>query len=117
MHKVNAEVAKNIGLIIKFNRRKRNISQVELAKKIGITRTYLNLIENQKKIPSFLLLKEIADQLGKTITELELEAISEDYNGELLTLKVIADVKKIIQGTDRIKQQKLVEFMEVLINS
>lgn len=117
MNKVHPEVAKNIGLVIKYNRQKKGISQEKLAKRVGIARAYLSRIETQDRTPSFLMFKEIARKLGKTTTEMGIEALSENCDGELLALKAMSAVKKVLQGGDRAKQQKLLKFLESLVDS
>ncbi|KEH98254.1 hypothetical protein Z962_12440 [Clostridium botulinum C/D str. BKT12695] len=49
--------------IIKKYRLIRNITQSELARKSGVSRSYLSEIESGKKIPS----KEIANKLGTAL--------------------------------------------------
>lgn len=52
---------------IKQLRTKQGYSQQEFADKIGIHRTYLVQIENNKRIPSLKMLVKIADGLGVSI--------------------------------------------------
>lgn len=54
----------SVGKIIKFLRISKDISQLELAKMIGVTPNYLSLIENGKRIPHSKLLNKISDSLG-----------------------------------------------------
>lgn len=57
--------------MIKSIRKKRNLSQVELAKKAGITQAYLSLLETgQKKNPSLKTLSNLAGALNVPISEL-----------------------------------------------
>lgn len=53
-----------IGSIIKAERKKRRLSQNQLAARCGITVTYLSLIENDKKEPTVSLLRTIAENLN-----------------------------------------------------
>jgi DNA-binding XRE family transcriptional regulator len=60
------EIAQKIGNgenKIKVFRELRGISQADFAKKIGISRQYLNQIENKTRIGSAKILKKIADLL------------------------------------------------------
>ena len=51
------------GSIIKEVRKKKNISQGELANKLNISQTYLSQIESDKKIPSMDLLQNLSIKL------------------------------------------------------
>lgn len=51
-------------------RKQLKLSQVELANKVGISREYVSLIENGKKVPSTLLGLVIAKVLKTTVEEL-----------------------------------------------
>lgn len=53
-----------IGSIIKAERKKRDLSQNQLAARCSITVTYLSLIENNKKEPTVSLLRTIAENLN-----------------------------------------------------
>jgi len=55
---------KNIGNAIKTLRLKKNLSQVELAKKASITQGFLSLIEKNDREPNFVLIEQIANALG-----------------------------------------------------
>lgn len=49
----------NYGTAIKSARLDRNQNQIEFANGLGITQTYLSLIENSKRIPSVEVLEKI----------------------------------------------------------
>ena len=49
--------------ILKAIRRGKDIRQTDLAKDIGITQTYLSLIETNKRNPSLRLFEDICTQL------------------------------------------------------
>ena len=53
----------NIGRGVKEARKSKNVAQWELAHWVGITSTYLSLIENGKRKPSLEVLEKIAEQL------------------------------------------------------
>lgn len=53
----------DIGNTIKFFRKEKRLSQIDLAQKCGITSTYLSLIENGKKEPTIALVRVIAEKL------------------------------------------------------
>ena len=52
-----------VGSVIQDIRRKRNLSQGDLAKQLGISQTYLSQIEGDKKTPSMEILQAISDAL------------------------------------------------------
>lgn len=43
-----------------------NISTAELSRQIGVSRTYLSLVRNGKKTPSFMLVKSILNIMRKS---------------------------------------------------
>ena len=62
----------NIGSKIRRNRRVINLSQAELSKKLGISPSYLNLIENGRRsitVPLLIKLGNILEQSLKEIVE------------------------------------------------
>lgn len=80
-----------IGIRIRRRRLQRNMSQAALARAAGVSPSYLNLIENNKRDVGGRLLLRIAEQLGLDIDELSgdpeqrsLHAIQEVLNDPLL---------------------------------
>lgn len=65
----------NIGKNIKIIRASRNISQKDLAKKLGITNAYLSMIENETKKPSLTLVEKLAQVL-----EIPLAVLFSEFN-------------------------------------
>jgi transcriptional regulator with XRE-family HTH domain len=59
-----------IGDVIASYRKENAITQEEFAKSIGVTVTYLSLVENDKRKPALPLLEKIATILGVSFTEL-----------------------------------------------
>lgn len=53
----------DLGNVIKNSRRKRKLTQIELASLCGITQTYLSQIESNSKEPNLSTLKSISDNL------------------------------------------------------
>lgn len=81
----------NVGDRLKNIRKKDKKSQEDFAKSVGISRSYLSDLENNRKSPSIKTIKEIANKLGvstyyllygkKTISDLEkLGRSIEDYH-------------------------------------
>ena len=54
----------NLGRSIKMCRTSRGLSQEELARKIGLSVSYVSLIEAGKRDPAMSTVEEIADALG-----------------------------------------------------
>jgi len=50
-----------IGKTIKAIRRKRNITQCEFSKQLGMTQSYMSLVENGLKNPSDNMIKKVSD--------------------------------------------------------
>lgn len=51
-------------------REKKNMSQVQVAKELGICKDYVNMIENNRRTPGFSLAKKIADLFDTTVDEI-----------------------------------------------
>ncbi|WP_213974945.1 helix-turn-helix domain-containing protein [Tepidanaerobacter acetatoxydans] len=67
-------------LKIKKARKKVGLTQLQLAKKVGINREYLSRIENNHSNPSLELLREIANALEVSVKDLiEDEIVSIPY--------------------------------------
>ncbi len=66
-------------LKMKFARMERNLSQIELAKKVGVTRQTIGMIEAGDYNPTLKLCIAICRELGKTLDDLFWE---EDRNNE-----------------------------------
>ncbi len=49
---------------LKNKRSESNISQQELAQKVGVSREYITMIENNERTPSVSIAKKIANELG-----------------------------------------------------
>lgn len=53
--------------MVKEFRKKKNLTQLELAKQLGITNDYLSAIERGSRTPGFKLAKKIADYFQVTV--------------------------------------------------
>lgn len=78
---------KSLGAKIKSSRLEQNMNQKTLAKKAGITRTYLSEIERGERNPSFAVIKKIANvlnlgmgELGKTEIPESLKKFAQSHN-------------------------------------
>ena len=65
---------------IRLERARLNLTQQELADKIGVSRQTINSIEANRYIPSTLLALRIASVFGKTVNEIFI--LEEDDNNE-----------------------------------
>lgn len=54
---------------VKKLRKKLNLTTEELSQKIGISKRYLQFIESNRRTPSLLIAKKIADELYSTIDD------------------------------------------------
>ena len=102
---------KNIGLILRERRIRRGLSQSELASKTGITQTFLSLVEHGKRIPSYDVLKRIAEVLGEDAAHLEQEAGSADLD---TVIKINRLLKRLLGSGNKKKLNRLLEFIEAL---
>ena len=64
-----------IGKQIRHHRRRMSMSQLELAAKVGIFRTYLSRIENGRANPSIAVISNIAVQLNVDFQALLIEIV------------------------------------------
>lgn len=76
----------NYGKIFIGIRNENNQTQGELAESLGITQTYLSLLENNLKKPSLVLLERVSDLKGVSlplllVTNISREDVSEEKLG------------------------------------
>ncbi len=82
----------NSGTIIKLLRTAEDTSQLTLAERLGVSRAYLSQVENNRKQPSLLFLKEVSKTFDIPLALLvtgENDLDSEVYN-ELR--KILSDI-------------------------
>ncbi len=60
----------NIGTNIKVARKKKGITQTELAEKVGVTQTMINFIEKGIRMPSVNVLIAISKELDVSVDSL-----------------------------------------------
>lgn len=79
------EPGQHLGAKVRALRRQRNLTQVQLADRLGISASYLNLIEhNRRPLPAQLLIK-LAD-----LFELDLKSLSTEHHA-----RVVADLMEV----------------------
>lgn len=67
---MNTKILKNFGATLKKKRKQTELSQEELAEKLGIHRTYMSFLERGMRNPSLLLLFKISRALKIKLPEL-----------------------------------------------
>lgn len=67
---MNTKILKNFGQAVKKKRRLQDLSQEQLAEKLGIHRTYISFIERGQRNPSLLMLFKISRALKMKLPEL-----------------------------------------------
>lgn len=87
------------------------VSQDELSKKAHITRTYLSLIENGKRFPSWELLEKISSLLSTTISDIIKEANLTKYNENFELVRLLS---KILESNDKHKIEQISNLMSSL---
>ncbi|MEE1243008.1 MAG: helix-turn-helix transcriptional regulator [Frisingicoccus sp.] len=69
-------------LKMKFARMEKDMSQIELAKRIGVTRQTIGMIEAGDYNPSLKLCIAICRELGKTLNDIFWEEEENEENGK-----------------------------------
>lgn len=67
---MNTKILKNFGETVRKKRRLKDLSQEQLAEKLGIHRTYMSFIERGQRNPSLLMLFKISRALKIKLPEL-----------------------------------------------
>ncbi len=67
---MNTKILKNFGETVKKKRKIAELSQEELAEKLGIHRTYMSFIERGQRNPSLLMIFKISRALKIKLPEL-----------------------------------------------
>ncbi len=70
MDKKTSHLARKLGQNISKYRRKKGLTSEALAYGVGFSKGYLSDLENGNKIPSIVLLSQIAEELDVTLKEL-----------------------------------------------
>lgn len=107
-----------IGATLRERRRALGITQAALAARLGISASYLNLIESDKRSIAGALLKRIADALGLTLAEIDgaaerrLAADLDELCGEpmLADLGLDSDGAQVMAGRHRAWGRALVRL-------
>jgi len=70
-------VGKMKNMVFVTHRKISGMSQIKLARQLGICKDYVNMIENNRRRPGLTLAKKIADLFGITVDDLFFYAYSE----------------------------------------
>ena len=108
---IETKAKEYIGGLIRKKRTERGISQLQLSEMTELSRTYVNLIENGKRIPSNDSLEKIAVYLGINLEKLISEVEEGDHDPEIRLPYLIA---KLLKSKDKEKLTKLLHFVESL---
>ena len=108
-----------MGKFIAELRKDKNMTQVELANKLGITDRAISKWENGRGMPDLSLLKPLCEILGISINELlSGEKLNQDEYQEKFEKNIINTIdytNKKIQKTKRIIKIVLLAFLSLLI--
>src|SRR5438270_8941301 len=89
------EKTPRLGAKVRALRRRESLSQTDLAERLGISPSYLNLIENNHRpLPAPLLIR-LAQLFG-----VELSAFADDEDGRLMTALFEALADPLFEGQD-----------------
>jgi transcriptional regulator with XRE-family HTH domain len=106
------EVKKNLGQVIQRARTEKGVSQEQLSSEAGITRTFLSLVENGKRLPSYDTLGRISSFLGKDSNQLLIEAKLDEHDEDF---RLASLLMKLVESRDEEKLTRLAEFAKSLV--
>ena len=109
---VETGVRQNLGQVIQRARDEKGVSQEELSKEAGITRTFLSLVENGKRFPSYDTLVRISSFLGRELTGLLLEAKLDEHDEDF---RLASLLMRLVESKDKEKLARLADFTKSLV--
>lgn len=80
---------KHIAKIIQNARREKNLTQLELSEKIGISEKHMSKIETGKSYPALDTFLKILDTLNLTLGDFGLQNTSDSYPNKIYLQKII----------------------------
>ena len=98
-----------IGNILKHLRIASRIKQKEMAKRLGISSTYLSMIENDAREPSVKLLEEYANALDVPLEFLVLQARNDLSHLDSNQQKLFEQIRKLLFDFQELKAGALDE--------
>jgi transcriptional regulator with XRE-family HTH domain len=108
---VPEKVRTNLGRVIQRTRVEKGISQDCLSKHIGVTRTFLSLVENGRKFPSYDTLGKIASVLHEDVSSILIKANMNIYDEDFQLISLLSE---LIESQNDEKIKKLIEFAKSL---
>ena len=106
------EIREYIGFVIRYHRKRHNITQEALARDIKTSVTYVNLVECGHRIPSFDMLERFARRFGKRVEDL----IKETNSSEVLAkVKLITLAHKVVETGDKKIIEKINNYIKSLL--
>ena len=93
-----------IGRFIAMKRKEKNLTQEQLAEKLGISNKTISKWENGKCMPDYSIVKPLCQELGITITELMDGEIKENNSIRIFDEQQIIDMLERIQILEKQKQ-------------
>lgn len=102
-----------MGERIKEARKKRNLTQEELAERIGSIASYISNIERKNKCPSLALLRKIVKQLDVSYDYILMDDFDMDRKLEIRYNEMLGQIKKL----DNKMQQEFLSVMENILIS
>jgi transcriptional regulator with XRE-family HTH domain len=104
----------SLGTKIKDVRKKRGLSQGELAEKIGISTPHMNRLEKEKYQPSIQVVSKLAGVL-----EVSVDYLLSDEDGPIQEVKIqnkpLAEKIKLIDSLDQEDQQALSRVIDSML--
>ena len=109
---IEAEIRQNLGQVLQRARDEKGVSQEQLSKATGITRTFLSLVENGKRFPSYDTLVRISSFLGRDLNGLLIEARLDEYDKDFRLASLLME---LIESKDEEKLARLADFAKSLV--
>lgn len=103
----------NVGKRILEVRNKRNLTQEELAEKVGSVPSYISNIERKNKCPSLSLLRRIVKELDTSYDYLLMDDFQMDRKLEIKYKEMFKEIKKLDENT----QEEFFNLADNLIKS
>jgi transcriptional regulator with XRE-family HTH domain len=110
-----SELVEKLGRRIAFYRKLRNMTQAELAEKVGLSNNFIALIESGKRAPSFETLEKLIEVLNININQMfnfeekdeyrTAEEVKEKLNSYISDMSP-EDISILIDLADKIKRGK-----------
>jgi transcriptional regulator with XRE-family HTH domain len=97
-----------IGQLIKIGRINKKLSQEDVASKLGVSKNYISLVENNKKNPSINFLREVAKLLDIPLILLIWEKMDLPKGKTDSEKKISSQLEKMLEDAQRLFVQRVV---------